>query len=422
MTMRNFVRRFVIGGWQFARACCLIAGVSIAILVLAEGTVRVVRRVRGSDHQSRRPPGAYTNSEWYPVYEREYNATRDQRWKSYVYWGRVPSFHGHFVNIDSAGHRVTPQPLSPAVPWKRVFLFGGSTMWGTAQRDDHTIAAETARRLQPLAGPGARIEVTNFGETGYVFTQGILNLILQLRSGSRPDAVVFYDGLNDAAATIQDGVAGLPNNEGKRVAEFALGRSIDRTGPPTTFRKDLRTLGTLAVIGLKQLRLTDWLLTLVRHPPLEMISADSAARLTTRMYAENVRLVEALSQAYGFCAIYVWQPSLDATKKRLTPFEARLLQVMEADPFHRRLRQEHLAIPPLLDSTMTSIAPGRFIDAEVLFANDPQEVYVDWLGHTSEASVPIIVDAFWPALRTAVMNSCGATAPNPSKTARTGSN
>ena len=93
-------------------------------------------------------------------------------------------------------------------------------MWGTSQRDDKTIPAEASRRLQALAGPSRRIEVTNFGENGYVLTQEVIELMLQLRKGNVPDIVVFFDGINDAGATVQWGEGGNTQNESKRVAEF----------------------------------------------------------------------------------------------------------------------------------------------------------------------------------------------------------
>jgi len=64
---------------------------------------------------------------WFADFTREYDATRPQRWKSYVYFGRKPSFKGRYVNIDADGHRVTPQPSSHAEPAARVFFMGGST-------------------------------------------------------------------------------------------------------------------------------------------------------------------------------------------------------------------------------------------------------------------------------------------------------
>jgi hypothetical protein len=74
---------------------------------------------------------------------------------------------------------------------------------GASQRDDHPVPAEASRRLQKLAGPGARIEVTNFGAIGYVFTHESLQLMMELRAGNHPGVVVFYDSINEGISTMR---------------------------------------------------------------------------------------------------------------------------------------------------------------------------------------------------------------------------
>ncbi len=407
--MRNFVRQAAISTWRFLHAFWLIIGMSVAILLIVESCVRVQRSA--SERMSGVKPGAPPAGDpqaklpWFDEFTREYDTTRPQRWKSYLYWGRQPSFKGRYVNIDSAGRRITPQPSTPATAVARVFFFGGSTMWGTAQRDDHTIAAEASKRLQTLAGPGNRIDVTNFGESGYVSTQELIELELQLRAGNRPTVVVFYDGINDVGTTLQYGAPGIPQNESKRVSEFAMGRALDRSGFARGLRKDLAAEGILVREGFNQLAVVDWIKSKKPSPPLTFISADSAARSTVRVYVENMRMVEALATAYGFQAVYVWQPSIHSTAKPLTKFEERIVYGIKNDPFQLRTRGTQLAIPPIVDSAMATIAPGRFVNATGLFAGDTMSVFVDRIGHNTEASVPKIVDSFWPVLEAAVQRS-----------------
>ena len=50
----------------------------------------------------------------------------------------------------------------------------------------------------------------------------VLQLMLDLRTGERPDVVMFYDGINDVASAVQRGVAGDPQNESRRVANSRL--------------------------------------------------------------------------------------------------------------------------------------------------------------------------------------------------------
>ena len=390
------------------RTVWLIVGVSVVMLLVLEGCVRAVnavsewrrdRRIAAAPATLRDPQ---ESEPWFTEFTREYDETRPQRWKSYVYFGRRPNYKGRYVNIDADGRRVTPQPDAPAEPAARVFFMGGSTMWGTEQRDSATIAAVAAQRLAKLAGPGARIEVTNLGESGYVNTQELLELMLALRAGKRPDVVVFYDGINDVGTTVQYGVAGIPQNESKRVAEFELGRAIDRSGFAQGLGKDLHALGALTGEALKQSELVEAVLSVKRLPAPRYVPADSAARSVVRAYRENTRVIEAMAHAYGFVPIYVWQPSVHSTRKKLTPFEQRIRRQIAADSFQTRIRDVQLAVPALLDPVMDSIAPGRFVDADRIFDDDTLGVFVDRIGHNAERAVPRIVDAFWPKLEAAV--------------------
>jgi hypothetical protein len=402
--MTDAVRRFSIKFAELIRTCWAIIGITLLMLVLMESCFRVRSAVKSSRREGRPAQllaGDPRAASWFDDFSKDYDATRAQRWKSYLYFGRVPSYSGKYVSIDSLGRRVTPQPQTPAEPVARVYFFGGSTMWGTSLRGDHTIPAEASHRLQDLAGPGSRVEVVNFGETGYVSTQEIIQLMLELRAGKRPDVVVFYDGLNDVAATAQWGAPGIPQNESKRVSEFAMGRALDRTSFGQGIGKDLHAFGILAGEGIAHLELFNWVLSLKPSPEPTFPTADSVARGTVHVYAENVKLVEALARQYGFTPIYVWQPNLHASEKKLNPFEERLRRAIGNDALHKRLQQTHRILPPILDSTMAGVAPGRFIDAAALFRGDTLAAYTDWLGHNTEGAIPPIVDSFWPALERA---------------------
>jgi lysophospholipase L1-like esterase len=379
-----------------------IAGVTALILLLLEGGFRVRAMVEANRSEARAALDPRTGLPWWEEFNHDFDATRKMRWASYVYFRRVPEYRGRYVSIDSASRRITPQPTAPVTPVVRVYFFGGSTMWGTSQRDSQTIAAVASRRLQELAPDGERVEVTNLGENGHVSTQEIIQLLLELRAGNRPDVVVFYDGVNDAGATVQSGAAGLPQNETKRAVEFALGRAIDRTGFERGLRKDARALARLASLAVQQSALVDWVSSRKPAETRPLVGATEGAQATANAYASNARLVEALARQYGFIPIYVWQPNLHSTKKVLSSYEQRVMQSMAADPFQRRLQDVHHAIPSLLDSAMAGVAPGRFINATGLFAGDTTHIYVDRVGHTMEVANHAIVEAFWPALEAAV--------------------
>jgi lysophospholipase L1-like esterase len=83
-------------------------------------------------------------------------------------------------------------------------------VWGTGSPDWATTPAFLQSGLQALKGRPVR--VVNFGESGWVSSQGLIELIWQLKSGNYPDLVLFYDGSNDVYAAYQSGRAGVHQN------------------------------------------------------------------------------------------------------------------------------------------------------------------------------------------------------------------
>jgi hypothetical protein len=410
-----FIRQAAIKLWQFLRAFWMIIGISIAMFVLAEScyraqaTIRTAIATRGERARSAassapaiRHPVA--NETWYPEFAREFEESSPQAWRPYVYFRRAKAYHGKYVNIDSNQHRITPQPHSATPPLAKVFFFGGSTMWGSFLRDDHTIAAEASRRLEAIAPAGQRYEVTNLAETGHVNTQGMIELMLQLRAGQRPDVVIFYDGINDAFSVLQNGEAGVGQNEMNRVSEFTTGRRLAWSGHDEGLEKDLHSYVILGGLALERTNLVRGLrkaMTPAASRPL--LSLDSASHSAVRVYVENARMIESLAKAYGFTPIYVWQPTLHASQKVFTPFEQRLVARIQSDPLQKRLQELHRAVLPMLDSAMATVAPGRFVNEGGLFKGDTVPVFTDQVGHNTEAAIPAIVGGFFPTLESVVL-------------------
>ena len=70
------------------------------------------------------------------------------------------------------------------------------------------------------------------------------------------------------------------------------------------------------------------------------------------------------------------QPSVHATLKTLTPFEDRIVRGIQRSAFNSRIAEVQRAVPTLLDQPMRALAPGRFVDAHLLFRGDTLPVYV----------------------------------------------
>jgi len=418
--LQGAVRRGATRIIHAVRDAGLIVGITLVLIVGLE----VVYRMQGAARRAlfgstttvvdTAPAFPFDTIAWSADYRRDHVMEETLLWSPYVYV-RNPTFTGTVMSVDSAGHRVTPQPEGSGPRVVDVWFLGGSTTFGWFQRDSFTIPAVAARELQSALAPGSRLRVTNFGAPGRVFTQEIIELMLQLRAGARPDAVVFYDGINDVMATVQNGIAGVPQNEANRVADFERGRQVVNqaapdcgapcpTPAPPSVGDRVRALGNyvrnLGRIGAAVARRLELVQRFRRDRPArlqELVSADSAAASLARVYAANVGLVEALASRYGFTALYVWQPVLLSTDKRLTPREAWLSGAAHG-PAVERIRDVHIAVPPLLRMSVPALVGDRFIDATPVFAADTLEVFADLFGHTYERANPPIVAAFLPRL------------------------
>ena len=218
-------------------------------------------------------------------YWQEHEAARATGWQPFVYFRRKP-YAGALIHVDAHGFRATVNPTH-SENQRSVWLFGGSTVWGTGVSDAHTLASELAR--------AGSVQVLNFGETGYVSAQSQLAFMASLRCADavRPDFVVFVDGVNDVYAALQSGVAGTPQNESNRVAEFNVTRSADAFAAAMLER-------------LEGIRLLEQRLRGI-EPEREI---NALAYQVARNYLAVVSQTRAMAAAEGIPVRFVWQPSV----------------------------------------------------------------------------------------------------------------
>ena len=114
-------------------------------------------------------------------------ARKTSVYRSYLGWQTAP-MAGETINVEGPNfqRRTSNDNTSDA---KKVYFFGGSTMWGVGATDATTIPSQFAA----ITG----VHAENFGEIGWTAHQGLMQLIRLLQAGHRPTLVVFYDGVND---------------------------------------------------------------------------------------------------------------------------------------------------------------------------------------------------------------------------------
>lgn len=266
---------------------------------------------------------------WLSEFNREFEETAFRplrnRWQPYVY-GRNAPFNGDLIKIDDRGIRRTTNTEgdSGSSDRPRVYLLGGSTLWGHGARDEHTIPSCLARLLSER---GRQVEVVNLGQLGYASTQEVITLSTELQRDRAPQIVIFVDGFNDILSTLVNGTTGWSINEVSRQREFKvsrqpasylLGMALQRTAIARTFIPEFSFKTDEFESG----------------PVAEALEGDAGLAIV-KLYLENMRMVTAMGKEYGFVTLAYWQP---------IPFEKRQLSTFEQS---RLVEQDNLRLPCL---------------------------------------------------------------------------
>jgi lysophospholipase L1-like esterase len=366
---------------KFARDVWIVLGIAVAMFVALEAAVSLGFYVRGFW----RPPAAnfrikadtYSDTEWASKYYKEIEEVekgRTLRWQPYVYWRRTPR-RGQYINIGSDGLRKTinvsmSEGASPPI---KVFMFGGSTMWGLGAGDDSTIPSIFA---EVAKNKGINCEVVNFGQYAYVSTQEVIELMLQLQKGNIPDIAIFYDGVNDTFSGFQLSVPGLPHDEIRREKEFCL-----------LERKELQSLAVQSAIRqLSTMRFLHGVLQKTglrpdnfQPVPLEYEKAvadkEALAHAVAETYLNNIKLVETLSRSYGFTSLFYWQPVI-YTKQNLTEYER---QSLELDVHYPGMKEFYLDTYAALRKSSAGLDKRvAFHDISSIFSDVHEPIFVDF--------------------------------------------
>ncbi len=355
----------------------LIGGVALLMIVLLElalGLYFILADMGKVDERCQ--ADAYGDAAWVREYFKEHLASSSVRWESYVYW-RCRPFQGEYVNVNEQGlrrtvnHATAEQEASAPV---RIFMFGGSTLWGTGVPDEHTICSILSGLLHEK---GFSVDVTNFGALGYVSTQGVITLIRQLQCGNVPDVVVFYDGFNDAWAGFQQNEAGLPLNEVNRRKEFNLLNATQTSFPAVVlFHHALPAITRLQETGLFRPR---------RVPKFkERADLTDLSERVVDAYANNLRVVEALGQEYGFKTVFYWHPTI-YNKKSLTDYERRQKEIIA------RLESILVAAYANIDEAAELRENARFHNISGIFADIKEPLFIDGV-HVAERGNRIVAE------------------------------
>lgn len=197
------------------------------------------------------------------------------------------------------GKRVT---YSVDDPEYTIWMFGGSTTFGVGQRQDRTIAS---RLVKMAEAKGIRIEVVNYGVSGYVNWQESQQFADDLAAGKRPDLAIFLDGANDTALALERESYGL----------------LD---PTKTY--------SLSMEDSQRKVLADQAKAANYKPKGDL---DLAATIAAEQYRRGVAVAQAASRNYDVPVVFFWQAQL-YTVPLDRPLVRAALKQWKIDPDYSR--------------------------------------------------------------------------------------
>ncbi len=266
----------------------------------------------------------YRKAPWAEQYFREFAEAKPD-FEQFVMWRREP-FRGEYVNILPGGFRKTWRPSASSDDTRdTVLVFGGSTVWGSGARDDHTIPSHIAKQLADRGN----YDVVNCGESAYHTPQELVYLTTLLRSGTRPRVVIFYDGVNDVYSAWDDGdtetVQHYRRMESRIEAERTIPLLVDAIY--NGLQNHSHLFDAYTAVARSLVRSGGAADTFSHH---DRPYLDSIALATADSYERSYRQVEALARAYDFTFACFWQPSL-YTEATLTDEERSYPELANAD-------------------------------------------------------------------------------------------
>ena len=246
-------------------------------------------------------------------------------------------YDADYTHVTGSARRGLDTPGSGPTIW----FFGGSTLFGIGQRDEHTIPSEVARLAEAAGTP---VEVLTVGFPSWASWQEAGMLARMLDERPHPDLIVFYHGVNDLGVVCR---------------QLALGDEPDGLGNP-----------------------------LLEPAPAEPVVRCAEAVDTTGRHlgaAVSRSMGQARSTAGRIPVLEFWQPF--AATRRSTPSDLPLLERLGVDEPGRRGQ----AAPYLAALQHMEPPPVDLTDAVDGYEGP---IFFDW-AHTNELGAELVARAMW---------------------------
>ena len=381
---------------QKLKTALALVGLSVVVIVGADLVGRVAAAV---DDRYFGPPGdhlladddlraglpAYDYADYDPRELLEEVRKSDRAvYEPYTVWKRRP-YRGTHTTIDITGSRRTVGNSSSEDALD-IWVFGGSAVWGVGAPDHETIPSHLAALLNGKLG--IESNVRNLGRRGFVSTQEVIFLMRELQAGRRPDVVVFYNGVNDAAA-----VSLWPEFPGAHVSFDTVRDRFESTGEDDDIGWFARSTGLYKASRIVLDRVEDD--PFERDGIIVYADRDTDSTPNYRWLAErgidlwlfNARVIDGLARTYGFIPLMAFQPGLWSTEKLLDPSEESLIVSEMEYAGLKTIMTVRAEMAAVLDERLSDPqAPDWIANLNDLFADTTEPVYIDYVHVTGRGN------------------------------------
>lgn len=274
-------------------------------------------------------------------------------------------YEGNFIRLDEQGFRKTWNPhFSPDSKPKKIYIFGGSTVWGDGVREDYTLPSLLSRKLN---ADRPRFEVHNFGKVSFSFVDNLKTLNALLQWGHRPYGVLFYLGFNDVL----------------QAYENVKDPQMPSPRPRLVFLKNF--LEKYSMIYALLQHLSEWnsegIMASTPAASYDTMALEDLAVQFVLEFRKKVEVLEGLSKKYDFRFVFLWQPTT-FTEKRFTAEEMKIIdRSFDNKNFGRFFKYVHQAI--------RSEPIPNFYDLSEVLSGREELYYTDWC-HLTEGGNGVV--------------------------------
>ncbi len=243
----------------------------------------------------------------------------------------APNYNGKYVTTDRYGLRIDRKKVRSGA--EKILFFGGSTMFSTTTRDQGAIPEIINRRLRLN-----KMICLNYGIGGYSTYAEISAFCEALRRETNCRIAVFYDGVNEIAMYLEM-IQSRLGDDFFTHAGFPF-MSVTKTALKNYIDEDIkaRLPRSIGIVMDALNVLADRFSSATASISLANRDIFQHAMAIATTYEYNIRILHGIADAYSVKPLFIWQPDIFTTKKRLTQWEMQIIS--NYPPFMPELTQK----------------------------------------------------------------------------------